>query len=279
MFLPLLFPHIDKPGTGAFEAEVLDVGQGTAVIIRTNKHALLYDTGPGLGDTDASQQVVLPRLRALGIGKLDGLILTHDDSDHTGGAASVLRDADSGWLLSSLPPSHALLQYQYAIRCQRGQNWEWDGVRFEILNPPDYAYTQSSRSDNNKGCVLKISHAGQSLLLTADAERIGELEMTESVAGKLQSTVLMAGHHGSRTSSIPEFVKLVGPQHVVYSCGWRNRFGHPHYSVLNRFREQGTVSHRTDYQGWIRMTFNEAGVRFEHWREQRLRYWQAGVVE
>jgi competence protein ComEC len=276
MFMPLLFPPVAMPRPGTFEAEVLDVGQGTAVLIRTAEHTLLYDTGPALGDNDAGQQIVLPRLRALGISKLDGLILTHDDLDHTGGAASVMRDVETGWLMSSLPEGHELLN-RPSLPCTRGQRWQWDGVAFEILNPPAYAYEQAARKDNDKSCVLKITQGRQSLLLTADAERIGELEMTEHVAEKLTATVLMAGHHGSRTSSIGEFVSRVRPQYVIYSNGWKNRFGHPHPDVMARFRELGSDPHRTDYQGWIKLVFSGEGVSIEHWRDQHVRYWQEAL--
>jgi competence protein ComEC len=276
MCLPLLFPSVDKPPPGTFEAEVLDVGQGTAILVRTTGHTLLYDTGPALGDNDAGQQIILPRLRALGISRLDGLILTHDDLDHTGGAASVLRDVETGWLMSSLSHGHPLLK-RPSLPCVRGQRWQWDGVAFEILTPPVRAYGQSARKDNDKSCVLRISRGGQSLLLTADAERIGELEMAERVAGKLPATVLLAGHHGSHTSSIEEFVSLVKPEYVVYSNGWKNRFGHPHPDVMARFRALGAEPHRTDYQGWTRMKFSDTGIGFEHWREQHVRYWQQGL--
>lgn len=276
MFLPLLFPQVIKPEPGTFEAEVLDVGQGTAVLIRTANRSLLYDTGPTFGDNDAGQHMVLPRLRALGISKLDGLMLTHDDSDHTGGAASVMRDVEIGWLMSSLPPDHALLNRKN-LRCQRGQSWQWDGVMFEILNPPELAYAQSGRSDNNKSCVLKVSQGKQSLLLTADAERVGELEMTERVAEKLASTVLMAGHHGSGTSSIEEFLGLVKADYVVYSCGLRNRYGHPHPDVLARFRALGVETHRSDLHGWIKIVFDNEGVGFQHRRDQFVRYWHHGL--
>jgi competence protein ComEC len=278
MFLPLLLPPVASPAAGAFEAEVLDVGQGTAILIRTAGHTLLYDTGPALGDNNAGEQILLPRLRALGIPNLDGLVLTHDDLDHTGGAAAVLRDMAPAWLLTSLPAGHALLNRPY-LRCVRGQRWQWDGVLFEILNPPDYAYAQAERSDNNKSCVLKISQGKQSLLLTADAERIGELEMSERVADRLPATVLVAGHHGSRTSSIAEFVEAVRPQQVIFTMGWNNRFGHPHADVVRRFAESGTVLHRTDRQGWMRLSFTDKGVAFEHWRDQHRRYWQQPAVE
>lgn len=278
MFLPLLFPSVANPSAGTFEAEVLDVGQGTAILIRTASHALLYDAGPALGDSNAGEQIVLPRLRALGIARLDGLVLTHDDLDHTGGAASVMRDMSPGWLLTSLPERHELLDRPH-LRCVRGQRWQWDGVGFEVLNPPDYAYAQPGRSDNDKGCVLKISRGAQSLLLTADAERIGELEMTERQADRLPATVLVAGHHGSRTSSIAEFVGVVEPRHVIFTMGWKNRFGHPHADVLRRFADGGAMLHRTDRHGWLRLVFADSGVGIEHWREQRRRYWQHPPVE
>ncbi len=278
MFLPLLFPAVAAPVHGSFEAEVLDVGQGTAVLVRTAGHTLLYDTGPALGDNNAGEQIVLPRLRALGITRLDGLILTHDDLDHTGGAASVMRDMQPAWLLSSLPDGHALLP-QPALRCSRGQRWQWDGVSFEVLNPPPSAYGQGGRRDNDKSCVLKISRGRQSLLLTADAERIGELEMTERVAHKLPSTVLVAGHHGSRTSSIAEFVSLVRPQQVVFTLGYRNRYGHPYPDVVRRFAETGAVLHRSDRHGWLRLRFDGGSVGVERWRERRKRYWQHAPME
>lgn len=278
MFLPLLFPAVSQPVRGSFEAEVLDVGQGTAILVRTSAHSLLYDTGPALGDNNAGEQIILPRLRALGITRLDGLMLTHDDLDHTGGAASIMRDVDIGTVMTSLPEGHSLLQRPF-VRCLRGQHWEWDGVNFEILNPPDYAYAQATRSDNNKSCVLKISQDRQSLLLTADAERIGELEMTESVADKLPATVLVAGHHGSRTSSIEEFVQAVHPEQAVFTLGWRNRFGHPHEEVVRRFAEAGVEMHRTDRQGWMRLTFADSKIEVAHWRDTRRRYWQQPVME
>ena len=278
MLLPLLFPQVMSPAKGSFEAEVLDVGQGTSVLIRTTSHTLLYDTGPPMGESDVGERIVLPRLRALGISRLDGLILTHDDLDHTGGAASVMRDMNTGWLMSSLPQTHSLLNRRN-LRCARGQHWQWDGVRFEILNPPATAYGQDGRKDNDRSCVLRITQGRHSLLLTSDAERIGELEMTERVAAKLRSTVLMAGHHGSRTSSIAEFVAMVSPQHVVFSNGWHNRFGHPHADVLRRFGEMGSQAHRTDRQGWIGMRFTNEGVQFSYGRQLRSRYWQAAGKE
>ncbi|MEW6134047.1 MAG: DNA internalization-related competence protein ComEC/Rec2 [Pseudomonadota bacterium] len=278
MCLPLLFPAVGSPAPGSFEAEVLDVGQGTAILVRTAGHTLLYDTGPALGDNNAGEQIVLPRLRALGITRLDGLILTHDDLDHTGGAAAVMRDTEPRWLLTSLRAGHVLLNRPFRP-CVRGQRWQWDGVDFEVLNPPAHAYARRGRRDNDMSCVLKISRGAQSLLLTADAERIGELEMTERVAERLPSAVLVAGHHGSRTSSIEEFVSRVQPRHVVFTVGYRNRYGHPHPEVLRRFAQTGAVLHRSDRHGWLRLRFADGGIAVERWRERYRRYWQHAPVE
>ena len=209
--LPLVFPLLEHPAPGEARVEVLDVGQGTAVLIRTAHHALLYDTGPAFGDSDAGERIVLPRLFGLGLEKLDGLILTHDDLDHTGGAPSVLRDMDVDWIATSLPPDRPLFAGQHVMRCQRGQSWQWDEVRFDMLNPPAAAY-QESRKDNNMGCVLKVTGPGRSLLMTADAEAPAEQEMVAAEPGSLQADVLLAGHHGSKTSSTPEFVQAVGAQ-------------------------------------------------------------------
>jgi competence protein ComEC len=276
--LPLLFPVLEHPATGEAWVEVLDVGQGTAVLIRTAHHALLYDTGPAFGDSDAGERIVLPRLFGLGLEKLDGLILTHDDLDHTGGAPSVLRDMNVDWIATSLPPDRPLFLGQHVMRCQRGQSWQWDAVRFDMLNPPAAAY-QESRKDNNMGCVLKVTGSGRSLLMTADAEAPAEHEMVTAEAHDLQADVLLAGHHGSKTSSTPEFVQAVGAKQVIFTMGYRNRYGHPHWSVVDRFRAAGAGLSRTDRAGNLNFSLASAVIRPHGWRHARHRYWQDPVQE
>ncbi len=276
--LPLVLPVLDHPAAGEARVEVLDVGQGTAVLIRTARHALLYDTGPAFGDSDAGERIVLPRLFGLGLEKLDGLILTHDDLDHTGGAPSVLRDIDVDWIATSLPLNRPLFARQHVMRCQRGQSWRWDEVRFEILNPPEVAY-QETRKDNNMGCVLKVTASGQSLLMTADAEAPAEAEMLAAEPGSLQADVLLAGHHGSKTSSTPAFVQAVGAKQVIFTMGYRNRYGHPHWSVVNRFRALGAGLHRTDQAGELSFTLASGNVAPQGWRYAHHRYWQDRVRE
>ncbi|AAZ97712.1 DNA internalization-related competence protein ComEC/Rec2 [Thiobacillus denitrificans ATCC 25259] len=274
-FLPLAFSPVETLAPGGFRADVIDVGQGTAILIRTARHALLYDTGAAFADSDAGERIVVPYLRAIGVGELSGLIVSHDDNDHSGGLRSVLRDLRTGWLLHGLPADSPLLRgAPEPRRCARGQRWSWDGVRFAILNPSRAAYEGGKRSDNDFSCVLRVSAGTQSLLITGDAERRGELELLES-GQDIGATVLVAGHHGSRTSSIAEFVDRVHPEHVVFTVGHRNRFGHPHPEVVGRFREAGSQVLRSDRAGLVRLTFGQAGVTASEYRPAHRRYWHA----
>ncbi|MCA1925435.1 MAG: DNA internalization-related competence protein ComEC/Rec2 [Thiobacillus sp.] len=276
LWLPLLWPPQARLAWGEFAVEVIDVGQGTSVLVRTARHALLYDTGPAFAGTDAGERIVAPYLRASGVGRLDGVIVSHDDNDHSGGLASVLRDVPTGWLLHALPVGSAHLSAAPAPRrCWRGQRWQWDGIDFDILNPPAHAWQEagSARRDNDFSCVLRVSRGAQSFLITGDAERRGELELLES-GQSLAAAVLVAGHHGSRTSSLDEFVKQVSPGWVVYTMGYRNRFGHPHAEVVARFREAGSVQLRSDRDGLVRFRFGEGGVDVAQYRRVQRRYWQ-----
>ncbi|MDP2025631.1 DNA internalization-related competence protein ComEC/Rec2 [Sulfuriferula sp.] len=282
LWLPLAFPPHASIAPNHFEADVIDVGQGTAILIRTAHHTLLYDTGPAFADSDAGERIIVPYLRATGVGTLSGVIVSHDDNDHSGGLHSVLRDLPTGWLLHGLPVTSPLLNTAPTPRhCQRGQHWLWDGVRFDILNPPATAYAESNRRDNDFSCVLKISSGGQSLLITGDGERRVELELMEQALRNngtdLSATVLIAGHHGSRTSSLAEFVEQVQPQFSVFTMGYRNRFGHPHPQVVARFQNQNASILRSDTSGLIKLTFSEVGVVTSEYRPSHLRYWQVSA--
>ncbi len=275
LWLPLLFPPSEIIAPGHFRAEIIDVGQGTAILIRTATLALLYDTGPSYGDSDAGERIVVPYLRAIGVTALSGMIVSHDDNDHTGGMLAVLRDVDSGWLLHGLPLTSALLQgAPQPQHCVRGQHWRWEGVDFEILNPAPSAYLESKRKDNNYSCVLRVSTAKQSLLLTGDGEKLVEQELLETALNKLPASVLVAGHHGSLTSSTPAFVAQVHPSRVIFTMGYRNRFGHPKPQVVARYRDIGAAIYRSDRDGLIRMDFGDERIRTSQYRQPHRHYWQ-----
>ena len=266
---------LPPPGPAPGEAWVstLDVGQGLAVLVRTAGRVLLYDAGPAYGpDADSGGRVVLPALRGAGLARLDAMVLTHEDGDHLGGAQTVLESIEVGALASSLPPAHALQALTpSAQRCLAGTRWEWDGVRFEFLHPAGGA-AQPRR--NNQSCVLRVSSSGGSMLLTGDIERAAELELVRRGA-VLASDVLLAPHHGSRTSSTPEFIAAVAPRWAVVPVGYRSRFGHPAREVLERYRAAGAAILRTDLDGAVHVVLSRDGVSVAGERALRPRYWRA----
>jgi len=260
----LASPAVPPPGEAWITA--FDVGQGLAVLARTSRHALLYDTGPAFGEDDSGARVIVPALRGEGVAALDMLVLSHEDNDHLGGALSVLESFEVRSLASSLPGEHPLHALALAAhRCARGEAWSWDGARFEFLN-----VGEAGGSRNDGSCVLKISASGHAVLLTGDIERRAELELLKNPAVK--ADVLVVPHHGSRTSSTPEFVAAVSPLWAVVPVGYRSRFGHPHPQVLERYREAQARIARTDLEGAIHIRLGGTlEVRRE--REARARYW------
>ncbi len=270
LMLPALALPAPAPAAGEAWITTLDVGQGLAVLVRTANRALLYDTGPAFGaESDSGERIVAPYLRAAGIEKLDAMVLTHNDADHTGGAVSLMSAMEVGRLLSSLPETHPLLALAPSPqRCRRGMVWEWDGVRFEILHPAQGA---APRRRNDESCVLRVSAGGSAMLLTGDIERGAEAELLRSAA--LRADVLLVPHHGSRSSSSAEFLAAVRPQFALAAAGYRNRFGHPHDEVLARYAAAGIALLRTDRDGALVVRLAPGGIALEAERARRARYW------
>jgi competence protein ComEC len=262
---------------GDVELVVLDVGQGVSALIRTERHALLFDTGPRFGPgADSGSRIIVPYLRAAGVRRLDGLIVSHDDDDHWGGAMSVLQALPVGWLLTSLPDFDPLVvQADPALRCEAGRSWEWDGVRFELLHPARESYANPAVRDNDRSCVLAVAAPGGRFLLPADIERRSEEEFVRRARDRLRADVLLAPHQGSRTSSIPDFLDAVGPRIVVFPVGYRNRFGHPHREVARRYAERGVRIYRTDRDGAVTIAVRAGGaISVTPYRAVYRRYWQ-----
>ncbi|HET9702048.1 MAG TPA: DNA internalization-related competence protein ComEC/Rec2, partial [Burkholderiales bacterium] len=279
-FAPLIFSVPAAPPPGGFWVTVLDVGQGLAAVVRTRHHALLYDAGPAFSPgSDAGNRVIVPYLRGEGIRALDGLVLSHDDADHHGGALSLLEAVPARWLLTSLPAGHSLLAAgPRPIACQSGQGWEWDGVRFEVLAPPAESYANPKVGDNSRSCVLRISSPHGSALLTGDIERKAEAELAARLGWGLRSALVVAPHHGSAGGSSPPFVAAAAPDAVVFTAGYRNGFGHPRAEVVQRYRAEGSAVHRSDAHGAVAFFFDASGRPPERWREARRRYWQTEVI-
>jgi competence protein ComEC len=275
MSLPMFLILPTPPPEGTLHMVVFDVGQGLSVIAQTHDHALLYDTGPGYSeDANSGNRILIPSLRAQGIADLDELILTHDDTDHTGGALSVMQAIPIGLLSSSLPEdSPILLQSKNHQRCVDGQNWDWDGIHFEILHPARDSYAIERISKNNRGCTMRISAGKNSILLAADIEKKSEERLLELHPEKLPATMLIVPHHGSKTSSTQPFVDAVHPQYAVFTAGYRNKFGHPKPEVVERYRAAGSELLRSDVDGAIMVDMDAENFTVERYRKTHARYW------
>jgi competence protein ComEC len=242
LLLPLLWPPRCLPEQGRFELLAADVGQGSAVLVRTRSHLLVYDSGPQYSpDSDAGQRVLMPLLRARGETRIDRLVLSHRDTDHVGGAAAMLHAMPVGELLSSIAPDHPLrAMAKVSRRCEAGQSWQWDGVDFEVLHPRADDYLRRLKP-NAVSCVLRVRGANGTALLAGDIEREQEASLLRSEGDALRSDVVLVPHHGSRTSSTLPFVQAVSPQVAVVQAGYRNRFGHPVAEVVERWRSGGAA--------------------------------------
>lgn len=263
--LPLLWSPA-APEKGQFRTTLLDVGQGLSLVVQTANHALLYDTGARFSETfNAGDAVVLPFLRQAGIGKLDMLIISHGDNDHIGGLEAVRHRFPVDTIMSNAEKAQA------NQACIAGNNWVWDGVRFEILHPryPD------QEKHNNRSCVLKVSTDSTSLLATGDIEREAEKALIEHWHGKIRSNYLIAPHHGSNTSSTREFIESVRPQWILVPAGHLNRYRHPAAKVIRRYNQLGINWMVSGEAGAIEIDSGTGMGAPTRYRQQHLRYWHA----
>jgi len=264
---PVLWWTPQGPAPGHFELVAIDVGQGTAVLVRTARHSLLYDTGPRYSaDSDAGDRVVVPLLHALGV-RLDKVVVSHSDIDHAGGMEAVRRAQPAAQWLSSFDD-------EPGRRCVAGQRWEWDGVRFEVLHPQPQHYGPDGKgllSSNAMSCVLHVVAGEHSAWLGGDIDAAQEVRLALA-RPEMRATVLLAPHHGSLTSSSPVLLNTLQPAWVVVQAGHLNRFNHPSPRVLARYQQRhipwvsspdcGAASWRSDAPG--RMLCH---------RQTQRRYW------
>ncbi|MCO6441177.1 MAG: DNA internalization-related competence protein ComEC/Rec2 [Nitrococcus mobilis] len=267
--VPLLVGVRTGPSLGTAWVTMLDVGQGSSVVVRTARHILVYDTGPtwGGGNASAASVSLLPFLRSQGITFVDRVVVSHADDDHSGGLAA---------LLAALPVADVVIGEPFraapvgARLCQRGQAWRWDGVRFRVLAP-----RVPGLRGNDASCVIRVASAGAALLLPGDLERAGELELLEQ-PGSLSTDVLMVPHHGSRSSSSAEFIRRVQPSLALISVGRNNSYGLPAEEIINRYQMRGVRVLRTDRAGAIQLALGVDGYRIRaELRRDRPRYYRA----
>ena len=273
LLLPVLLWQPPRPPAGEFEMLAADIGQGNAVIVHTATHTLVYDSGPRYSrESDAGHRVLVPLLRALGE-RVDTLVLSHRDMDHTGGAAAVLAMQPQAALVSSIEDDHELQSLRKASRCVAGQRWHWDGVSFELLHPQAGDYQAAAKS-NAMSCVLRISNGRQSVLLAGDIELAQEQSLLRRGVD-LRADILLVPHHGSKTSSSAAFLQAVQPRIAIVQAGYRNRFGHPAAPVLERYRQQAVRVVQSPQCGaaWWRSVQPDAlqcqrAIAFRYWNHR-----------
>ena len=264
LLMPALVWPPPRPDPGAVWVDVLDVGQGLAVLVRTSGHTLLYDTGPLYSaESNAGLRVVVPYLRATGIRQLDTLVVSHRDKDHSGGVTAVQAYLPVSRLLTSIAELGG-------EPCTAGQQWIWDGVRFAVLHPDPSDYEVQSKKTNSMSCVFRISNAGGSVLLTGDIEAADEKALIARSPELLRSTMLVVPHHGGNASSTAEFVAAVAAREAIFSAGYRNPFKHPRPDVLER--HAASRQWRTDRDGAIHLVL-AGSPEISAWRRDRRRYW------
>ena len=268
----LLLPRQRPLHDGEFRLNVFDVGQGLAVLVETRSHAALYDTGPRFWGraTDAGSEVVVPALKALRIGRLDALIISHADADHASGAGAVL---------NRIPTTRVLVAERAADGpdfatglCRAPDTWAWDGVEFRLLHPAP----QDAGSRNDRSCVLAIAGRDGRALLPGDVESSGEALLRARYGGELAADIVIVPHHGSRTPSSAAFVTTVAPRYAIVSAGYRNRYRFPHAEVVARYRDVGAEVLNTAEQGALTVEVSAEGIHVEGYRLSGWGFWKRG---
>ena len=289
LMLPMFMVLPPAPKPGELWVTLLDVGQGLATVVRTASHALVYDTGPRWNpDADSGNRIIAPYLRGEGVRVLDVLVITHADEDHSGGAKSIIDMRKPTRLLTSMAADSEKLRGAAALtRCEwttvpaeNGHNhWHWDGVDFDIIHPAKDAYEVAGVKINNLGCTLKITAPGGTILMTADIEKLSELQLIARFKNEpaiLKSDVLVVPHHGSRTSSTDAFIDAVSPAMALVPVGYRSRFRHPNAAVMERYIVRKIPVYRTDFLGAITLKFAQDARGkpvLSNFREENRRYW------
>ena len=265
--LPVFFNTPKTPDAGEVWFTLLDVGQGLATVVQTQHHSLIFDTGAKYAEqADMGESVVLPYLHYQGISQIDTLVISHGDIDHSGGAESLVAEMPVTHIYSSVA---AWAERPSGDFCRTGQGWQWDGVEFTMLSPGEDGFN----SENDNSCVLRISNTQHSFLLTGDIQQTTENHLVERYGHDLASEVLVAPHHGSKTSSSQTFIEHVRPKTVLIPAGYRNRFGFPHLSVIQRYEKLQANIVGSANDGAISLKTDGAEMMQTLARQQQRKYW------
>jgi competence protein ComEC len=270
LMMPVFIYKPAEPVKGAFEYVLLDTGQSLASVIKTQNHTLVYDTGYGSPNGfNIGEKVVVPYLNAQGIHRIDHLIVSHLDNDHSGGVEAILEQVNVSTLSASEIPKQVKRKVDL---CRSGQAWQWDGVHFTLLSPVE---GHSYKKRNNRSCVLKVENKYHSLLLTADIEKEAEKVLLKQKNKQISSEILLIPHHGSKTSSTISFLRAVNPSLAIVNAGYRNRYHFPTQTIRERYQSLGIPILNTASEGAIRILFpaDDATFQLNTERSNNAHFW------
>lgn len=271
---PMLFYFPAAPPAGIAKLTLLDVGQGLSAVVQTQHHALVFDTGLPMGkNEDSAGRVILPFLQTAGVHTIDTLIVSHGDADHIGGTRTLLEGIPVRRVLTSVP-MHAAFENRRAETCHAGDSWKWDGVTFQLLYPPPALLGQG----NNSSCVLRIATKTGAILLTGDIEKPAENYLVAQYQkNTLSAEILIAPHHGSRTSSTPDFISAVHPYYVFFPTGYKNRYGFPNKIIIERYKQAGVRMLNSTETGAISIEIGGSKeMRVDTQRVKEKKIWHGG---
>jgi competence protein ComEC len=272
-------PALPRGSTSDVELHVLDVGQGDAILLRTDRGRwILFDAGPGWPGGDAGRSTVLPYIRRRG-GDLEAFVLSHPHTDHVGGAASVLTAMHprSYWDAAFAGGSQGYIASLAAARKEQigwhrvhpGDSIQVDGVTLSFL-APDSNWTVGLKDPNLASTIAMVRFGVVRFLLVGDAELAEEDWLLAHYPDGLRAQVLKVGHHGSSTSSSDAFLSAVHPELAVISVGAGNKYGHPSSDVVHALARVGAEVVRTDLAGTVivrtdgaRLEIEAKGVKWE----------------
>ncbi|MGK0442712.1 MAG: competence protein ComEC [Pseudohongiellaceae bacterium] len=271
LLLPLMTINNRDTDAKQLRFNVFDVGQGLSVLIRVDGKSLLYDVGASWPEGSIVKSVATPYFRAQGISILDTVVISHNDNDHAGGFGDLLQDMPITQLYTGEPLGYSHVHQQ---QC-KDQRWQWGEAEFKFI--PNL--NGSELEGNNRSCVLKISYRHDEgyaqILLTGDIERVVEQTLVTQNPSQLKADVLFAPHHGSLSSSSWPFIKRINPSVVIYSTGYKNRFNHPHQTVVKRYQALGSKKYNTATDGAIKIVYSDTSeMTIEGLRWVKRYYWQ-----
>lgn len=258
----LAFVSMQKTSDDEWRVHMFDVGHGLSIAIERQGRALLYDTGNKWEGGDVASSEIIPYLRWHGLA-LDGIIISHRDSDHSGGRASLQQAFPSAWVRSPDFKDFA---------CYIGSRWQWQGINFTVLWPPRAV----SEPKNNDSCVILVERRGRKLLLTGDIEKETEVKIVQRWRERLVADVLQVPHHGSNTSSSSLLLRTIKPENALSSSARYSPWHFPSPKVVERYRGQQVKWHDTAHSGEVIMTVKPSGWRISELKTQLNPRWYHG---